>query len=322
MDYKLKYYKYKQKYITLKNNKLMIGGKINSSGIGIKYTIDDYNKQSKKEQDKFPFYCKNDNPYLCSFESPSYGLCKPKITDCIKYKGENTLPEYDLSDINRSKMIDYGKTFGYNLYGDIKNTSNNSGLSIKNCSKIIENSTGVFKGKFIVPNIFKIMTYNCWWSIKETGDSIKDIFHRKFFEIRMNEIAKIINESDGDIICLQEVGKLTFDILQPLLHDIYPYYYETPFNIDIEINMSKRGRTLESVCFCKFPAKGFKLFSVQGNLNYNNSMLMLEFDNLVVFNVYLQAGSRNSPGQKDLWYNYSRCRYPLAVYRSISTYTI
>jgi endonuclease/exonuclease/phosphatase family metal-dependent hydrolase len=36
---------------------------------------------------------------------------------------------------------------------------------------------------------------------------------------------------------------------------------------------------------------------------------MLEFDNLIIFNVYLQAGTRNSPGQKDLWFNYSRCRY-------------
>ena len=38
-------------------------------------------------------------------------------------------------------------------------------------------------------------------------------------------------------------------------------------------------------------------------------MILVEFDNLVILNVYLQAGTRNSPGQKDLWFNYSRCRY-------------
>lgn len=38
-------------------------------------------------------------------------------------------------------------------------------------------------------------------------------------------------------------------------------------------------------------------------------MLILEYNNLVVFDVYLQAGTRNSPEQKDLWFNYSRCRY-------------
>ena len=62
----------------------------------------------------------------------------------------------------------------------------------------------------------------------------------------------------------------------------------------------------------------FNLFGVEGNLSYNNSMLMIEFDDFIVFNVYLQAGTKNSPGQQNLWFNYSRCRYH--EYLSIQNY--
>jgi len=296
MNYELKYIKYKKKYLKLKKN--LIGGKLDSNNIAIKYTKEDYDKLSEQEQNKFPFYCKNDKPFLCTFESPSYGLCKQKITDCFKYTGENTYLEYDLSDESRKKEIEFGRKFNYDLYAQ----------QDKNCSKLIVNSEKVYEGTFILPKKFKIITYNCWWSMKITSDPIKNEFHHRFLEIRIKNIAEIINESGADIVCLQEVGKLTFDILQKLLNNIYPYYYENPFNCDDD-NEGLKGRTIETVCFCKYPVKKYKLFSVSGNLNYNNSMLMIEYDNLIIFNVYLQAGTRNSPGQKDLWYNYSRCRY-------------
>lgn len=198
----------------------------------------------------------------------------------------------------RQELLDFGKKYGYNLYDN----------EDKDCSKLIENSTKYYEGVFLVPRKFKIMTYNCWWSMKTTSDDKVNTFHLNFLRTRITNIARIINESSADIICLQEVGKLTFDILFKLLEHNYPFYYENPFETDND-NNGPRGRNLETICFTKFPAKGYKLFSVQGNLQYNNSMILLEFDNLIVFNVYLQAGTRNSPGQKDLWYNYSRCRF-------------
>jgi len=296
MSFKIKYLKYKEKYIKLKSY-LMKGGDLLANGIATRITKEDYNELSEDKKDKFPFYCPDDKPYLCTLESPSYGLCKTKITDCKKYIGENKLPIYDLSEEN-IKKLEFGKNYGYNLYDN----------EDKDCSKLIENSKKYKKGNFIVPKNFKIMTFNCWWSMKVTNDEDVNCFHKKFLEIRIIDIARIINESLADLICLQEVGKLTFDILKELLKDNYPYFYENPFECDTD-NNGPRGRFIETVCFTKFEAKGFKLFSVQGNLHYNNSMILVEFDNLMVFNVYLQAGTRNSPGQKDLWYNYSRCRY-------------
>ena len=320
MDYKLKYLKYKQKYIDLKDQLSFVqndsfkqkyidlkdqlsfvqnGGRIDSNNIGTRFTKENYDMlRSDIERNKFPFYCQDDKPYMCSLKTQNYGLCKSKIMDCEKYDGENTYLKYDLSDPQKREKLDYGKGFGYDLYGNVG----------KNCSKLVENSSKTYEGTFIIPTKFKIISYNCWWSMKVTGDATKDAFHCRFFEIRMNDIARIINESEADIVCLQEVGELTFEILEPLLKTKYPYYYEIPFNCD-KNDKGPRGRSLETVCFSKFQAKGFKLFNVQGNLHYNNSMLMLEFDNLIVFNVYLQAGTRNSPGQKDLWFNYSRCRY-------------
>jgi exonuclease III len=284
MDYKLKIKKYKQK--------------LEFGGIGIKYTKEDYDSLHKDKQDEFPFYCQDDKPYMCSLESKSYGLCKNKITDCTKYTGENTYLTYDLTP-ERIAKLEYGKNYGgYDLYG------NND----KDCSRLIENSRVEYGINNIVPNKFKIMTYNLWWSMKITGDPTKDTFHRNFLEIRMKEIAKIINESTADIICLQEVGKLSFDTILPIINTNYPYYYEIPF-LPNENDKGSRGRSIETVCFSKYPVNNFKLYSVQGNLQYNNSMLILEFENLIVFNVYLQAGTRNSPGQQDLWFNYSRCRY-------------
>jgi endonuclease/exonuclease/phosphatase family metal-dependent hydrolase len=297
MNYEKKYLKYKAKYNNLKN--IMIGGKIDSTGYAIRFTKENYDMlRSENERKKFPFYCDNKNPYLCTLNTPNYGLCKTKITDCSNYMGENNYLKYDLTP-ERQKNLEYGITYGgYNLYG----TTN------KDCSKLIENSKASYEGTFNIPTKFKIMTYNLWWTMKITGDSVKDEFHKKFLQVRMNEIARIINNSKSDIVCLQEVGNLSFEIIQPLLAAKYPHYYEAPFHTDPNNNGS-RGRSIETVCFSKYQVRGFKLFSVGGNLQYNNSMLIMEFDNVIIFNVYLQAGTRNSPGQKDLWFNYSRCRY-------------
>ena len=129
MDYKLKYFKYKQKYIALKNNISMFGGYgINSLDYdGIKFIKEDYEVLSKKEHNEFPFFCPDDKPILCSLKTPNYGLCKSNISDCIEYDGENTYSIYDLSNPKRSVELEYGKTFGYSLHDNLN----------KDCSKLI-----------------------------------------------------------------------------------------------------------------------------------------------------------------------------------------
>jgi hypothetical protein len=66
-----------------------------------------------------------------------------------------------------------------------------------------------------------------------------------------------------------------------------------------------------------------KFVKLKGNLFYPNSLGIYEFDNLVVFNLYLQAGSVSSLGQKYKWKHYSRCRIHELIFIStiIKDYT-
>ena len=186
MDYKLKYLKYKQKYIDLKN-KINGGRSDEKKGHHLvhpasqnqparKFTKASYDMlRSDEVRDKFPFYCPDDKPYLCSNDTPSFKLCKPKIVDCNTYTGENTYPIYDTKKKERADAYARGIPFAYDIYK----------YPSKDCSKLITNSTDLFEGVFNIPNKFKIMTYNCWWNWKVTGDPIKDKFYKDFFQIRM-----------------------------------------------------------------------------------------------------------------------------------------
>jgi hypothetical protein len=58
----------------------------------------------------------------------------------------------------------------------------------------------------------------------------------------------------------------------------------------------------------KYPPKKVKTYMLQGNSSYYNALGIYEFDNLVIINVYMQAGAEISPGQKYKWENYARCR--------------
>ncbi len=298
-----KYLKYKSKYLKLKNN--MKGGAFfTTSKTSNKFTKEEYDALSQEDKDKFPFYCPSTHPHLCTLSTPNFGLCKKNQDECSVYTGENKYLIYDLeSNDERKANLEYGEKFGYTFYKQ----------KDKNCSNLIENSYGNitnFEGPHI-SNPFKILTWNLWWSIKkETSDEAFNKFNIDFFKTRMDSIVENIIKSNADIICLQEVGDLTFKMIydESRLKILYPYYYENPISWDKD-NTGQKKRTIDTVCLSKYPAKSFGSYGVEGNLEYHNSMCMVEFEKFVVFNVYLQAGTRNSPGQKDLWFNYSRCRY-------------
>lgn len=263
--------------------------------ISVKLTKNDYDKLSKEEQNIFPFYCPEEAPFLCSLKTPNYGLCKVRPNDCHTYVGENILPTYDTSEQSRADKLAFGKQYNYDLVD-----------RGKNCSRLIENSSKEYNIQSTTPNKFKIITYNIWNSMQKINDNKeKETFNIKFLKMRMSRICKLIIKSKADIVCLQEVSNITFHLIYPKLKDIYPFYYEKPFDLDEKV----RKRNAETICFSKFPAISHKLYGIEGNLSYNNSMLIVEYDKFIVFNVYLQAGTKNSPGQQDLWFNYSRCRY-------------
>jgi hypothetical protein len=61
----------------------------------------------------------------------------------------------------------------------------------------------------------------------------------------------------------------------------------------------------------KYKPSRITLYNLPGVLGYSNCLLVVEYSNLVIFNLYNQAGSRSSPGQEFKWIHYSRCRYDI-----------
>jgi hypothetical protein len=82
---------------------------------------------------------------------------------------------------------------------------------------------------------------------------------------------------------------------------IYPYVYENPIIIE-------KGKDIDCCVISKFIPKKITMQNLTGILSYPNTLQIIEFENLVIFNCYLQAGSKASPGQITKWMHYSRCR--------------
>jgi endonuclease/exonuclease/phosphatase family metal-dependent hydrolase len=143
------------------------------------------------------------------------------------------------------------------------------------------------------------MTYNIW------GLPPKNDFVLKLMKIRINNIINIIKKNNPDIICFQEVSLIPFNILKNKLSIIYKYHYEKDYYFN-EIN--NRNREVETIIFSKYPISNYQVYGLDGNLRYNNSIIRAEYNNFILYNTYLQAGSSKSPGQENYWFHYTRCR--------------
>jgi exonuclease III len=124
-------------------------------------------------------------------------------------------------------------------------------------------------------------------------------------KIRINLIADVIIKNNPDIVCFQEVSLISLQILKKRLSYIYKYQYETDYFFD---EILQRNREVETITFSKYQVCNYQVYGLDGNLRYNNSLIRTEFNNFVLYNVYLQAGSKKSPGQEYYWFHYTRCR--------------
>ena len=111
-----------------------------------------------------------------------------------------------------------------------------------------------------------------------------------------------------DFLCFQEMTPefLKFLYLESdSMREKYKYVYPDSNNFD---ELMTRKADAITMLISKYPAIKHTTYMLQGNSSYYNSLGVTEFKNLVIFNVYLQAGSKFSPGLKYNWENYSRCR--------------
>lgn len=230
--------------------------------------------------------CPNNTPYLCTINSDSFGLCKNSIEECNNINSKGVIPK--TYNINKDGLK-------YNYKTDNLNTR---------CNQIYKNYE-LNTGSLFNLSDFSIVTYNIW-GLYRPNNTNSDIFLRETIKIRMEAISKEILQLKPDIICFQEMTNIALENLVENIGNIYPYRYEN--DLDTKSNRKIRNRDVEVYIFSKYPINKIQVFGIKGNQAYNNSFLIAEFSNLVIFNCYLQSGSRNSPGQEDYWYHYSRCR--------------
>ena len=162
-----------------------------------------------------------------------------------------------------------------------------------------------------VPSKFKILTQNAlglfrgvYGEPSEPGSANEATYD--LMKLRTALFRQFLKENNPDFICIQESTRTFIDLLdKDDIHEMYPYIYPTEEEM---VRQESFGANATTSMLSKYPAKKATTYMLQGNSSYYNALGVYEFDNLVIFNVYMQAGSEISPGQKYKWENYARCR--------------
>lgn len=227
--------------------------------------------------------CPKDTPILCGKYTLAKGLCTESKVQCDR----RTRRKRSLLNINIGNK---GKGFGY-LTDDLGRGCYPSKLKL-DYEKISTNYDSV-------PDTFNILTYNIW------GLAVRANL-RKLFGLRKDFLIKTIKSQKADMMCLQEMSKESYDEMKGFIKS-YKFASEVPF----PANEAQRNRGVEVYFMSKYTPKRIAIYGLPGVLNYENSMMVVEYANLVIFNIYSQAGSKSSIGQEVSWIHYSRCRYDL-----------
>ena len=276
-----KYLKYKQKYTNLK--KIMTGGEIK-------------------------YICPQDKPHKCDLSTKNFGLCtmtgKEEICNDDEYMMEHTtipIPQLDLLTEEDTIEIDENKARGDEKH--YTETTLNKSCYIQQSRPFIKEYTytGLINS-INVPNVFSIITLNAMGIYLVDNEA-----QLTLMKLRINMLIHYLlnTEEQPDILCFQEMSATFFNLLYEGIKHVYPYYYEDEFTT---MKILDRKHDVEVFLITKYPVKKIAIYPLEGNLNYNDSLGVFEFNNLIVINAYLQAGSRKSPGQKYKWEHYSRCR--------------
>ena len=173
------------------------------------------------------------------------------------------------------------------------------------------NSTPITINLTKIPQKFKILTQNAlglyrgvFGQVSEIGSANEATYD--LMRLRTALFRQFLKDVKPDFVCLQESTRTFVDLLDKQnMSELYPYLYPTEEEM---IRMEGYGANATTSMLSRYPAKKATTYMLQGNSSYYNALGIYEFDNLVIFNVYMQAGSEISPGQKYKWENYSRCR--------------
>jgi exonuclease III len=270
MSHEKKYLKYKNKYLSLKQ----------SGGYKLK--------------------CPSVDQVECDAPTRYMGMCVNNETKCddIYDETKGVIPEILWDEEHDKDLIErykHGISKGY-----IDDYLHKSCLTQTQPARIIKEGKGMD-----VFGPFSVLTLNVMGITRDDNDKTKknkDPNKIKFAEMRVELLLKDeILEKNPDILCFQEMSQEFLDFLYS--GDIkikYPYVYENKINLE--------GKDIDCCVLSKFEPEKVTMQNLDGILGYCNTLQIIEFQNLVIFNCYLQAGSKASPGQSMKWKHYSRCR--------------
>jgi exonuclease III len=233
--------------------------------------------------------CPPEASHFCSKETLGRGLCVADPAECNVRVSTRPVPRVPDDTL--------GLSFGYiDAYLGRSCYSKEEDL-------VTDYSADIGPGDAIPPK-FTFLTYNIWGLAHKAEN-------RHLFDLRLPLLAKTLLDADADLCFLQEMSSYAFERLYPLLRHTYPYASEVPYPAEGSTPVAGRNRQVEVYCFSKMKPRRLRVFGIDGVLGYKDSFMIAEFPNLVVFNLYNQAGSRHSPGQEHKWLHYSRCRYDI-----------
>jgi len=279
--------KYYKKYLKYKNKylKLQTGG-------------------NPEIEEKISWKCNKPNNILCPRNSINLGLCTNSIENCDNVEIDGQLPSIEIT--SESENIEHEKAIMRGMVKGYTDTNLNKSCYGVEDITVYEHD----KKDNIIPQIFSIITLNAMGIIRD--DNNKKILMKERVKILVEQILS----NRPDILCFQEMSTEFYEELYNKIHSIYQFS-----NPQVLTEIKKDDVT--NFIISKYNPIRTKFVKLKGNLFYPNTLGIYEFDNLVVFNLYLQAGSVSSLGQKNKWKHYSRCRIHELIYISniIKEYT-
>lgn len=239
-----------------------------------------------EERSKASAECPEDTPILCGLKSVARGLCVKTVKACRR----RTLKKRPVP--KPRVRNERGAAFGY-TEADLGSSCYFSSTSLK------RDYHAEYNDGEAVPETFSCVTYNIW------GLAIQEK-NQKLFSMRQPILEETIRNTHADIICLQEMSVFAYEQLKDFI-GTYKFASEVPFTATTE----ERNRSVEVYLLSKYKPSAISIYGLKGVLSYENSLMVVEYPNLVVFNLYSQAGSKYSPGQEHKWIHYARCRYDI-----------
>ena len=148
----------------------------------------------------------------------------------------------------------------------------------------------------------RLNNYSNIKNIKLITQNLLGLSNDEFFlEKRIPYMIKNLSKLKADVYILQEVSNCILEKFKSCSE--FKNYY---FSIDTIENV--KNTQLQSLIISKIKPIEFKNFYIGGISNYMNCFSIIRFNNLIIVNIYVQAGNYDSPYLENSWRKFQKCR--------------